>query len=140
MLEFKHTSEFTDAEFEALKVFVREYCSSQSLVTNDGLVEKFINDLRTVGQTVLAVEDESVLGVINWVVVPYHFTGDPVMKKMAWFVMPGERGQEIGRGLLDKAEEIAKADGALVSFLSIPKQYKLPSSYIHFETSYVKVL
>lgn len=139
-MEFVYVEELTDEMLHSIRGFVTEYCKSQHLESNPVLIDKFIKDNVTMGHTLLAVDDTGIVGGIMWLVVPYHFTGDPIMKKMAWFVTESRRQEGIGLELLKRAEQLSKELGALLSFTSSPVKHPLPKDYIPFETTYIKVL
>lgn len=129
----------TDEHIPQLKELILEYCKENNLEAKDANVDHYLGTFFKLGKTLVAFEDDAMVGVICYAVMPHHFTGDLIFKKLCWYVTPKYR-KGLGLQLLSIAEEDAKVDGALVSFVAVHHTMKMPSDYMPYETEYIKIL
>lgn len=124
-------------DFLALTSLIKEYCTECGFSQDETAIQHYISWGLKNTNTIVAVEDDKPIGIINFIVSPHHFTGIPCGRKMAWFVSKDYRGKA-GLVLLKKAEEKAKELGAKYFYCSTPT--KMLTDYMPLETEYIKEL
>lgn len=129
----------TEDQLPELASLVREYCKENNLEPNNELINHYISTFFKLGKTLIAVVEDRIVGVLCYAVMPHHFTGDLIMKKLCWYVTPTHR-RGLGMKILEVAEKHAKDAGALVSFVSVDHKMRMPVEYRAYETEYIKIL
>lgn len=103
------------------------------------LVERYMVSQLGKFPCIVAIDDDKFVGVISFLIMPDTWGDGLIGKKLAWFIHPDYRGNEIGNALLSYAENICielKCNKFFCSTHGGPPN----KDYSVFETDYVKKL
>lgn len=110
---------------------------------------KFALQVMNQGKVLVAEQDSKLIGLLAFILFPHYFSGELTAGEVMWYVEPEYRqaasfGKSIALDLLDKAEGMARAEGAKRMQLTAPTDavgilYKR-RGYKQIEVSYQKEL
>ncbi len=121
-----------------LIALVQEYCTENNIENDLSSIKRYIDLQLGKIPTIIAAEDDKVVGVISFFTSSHPFKHDVLIgRKLACFVAKDYRSTGVGETLMTKAEDICKEQGAVRFYFSSPKS---PKGYKSFETEFYKEL
>lgn len=115
-----------------------ELCEEMNYEYDLTSIKNYLNTQMTFMQSLVAIEDDTLVGAISFMVVPNQFKHDKLEgKKYAIFVTKNYRNKGIAKELTAYAENICKVQGATKFYFTSKMQ---PEGYTEVEKEWVKEL
>lgn len=117
---------------------VEEYCEETGHSHDITSIKRYIDFQLGKIPTIIAADEDKVVGAISFVVMPNPFKADEkIGKKIACFVSRDHRDLGVGSELIAGAEKLCKEAGATKFYFA---STAAPEGYNVFEVEYVKDL